>query len=112
MARTRIPQTVRFALICLGVFASAQLLLGLAWADFPLVASAVLTALLMWALALRQKWAYFTTFVAVVAAVVVLLVQERPLAGATVAAGSALVWVPLVIARAWYFPPRRRYGPV
>ena len=109
MASPRIPQTVRFALIWLGVFASVQLLAGLARAEFPLVLTAMLTALLLWALAVRKRWAYVATFLVIAAIVVVLLAQGEPiLAGVGFVAGG-LVWAPLVIAKGWYFPVRRRY---
>lgn len=111
MASKRIPQTVRFALIWLGVFASVLLLTGLALADFVLVLGAGVTALLLWALSGAQRWAYVLTLGGFLAAAIVLVVENMPVQGAAVFVVGGLVWVPLVMSREWYFPPRRRYGP-
>lgn len=102
LVRSPVPGTVWLAAGALSVLAVLQIAMGVTGAPAMLLA-AVLGMLLVWGLLTRQRWAHAITLTMCVLSLIVLLVQGEPGLALLVTAINAVVWLPLLVARGWFW---------
>lgn len=103
MAR-RIPPVLWVALIALGLFSVIQFGVGVSRGSMPTLVAVAFNIVLAAGLYRGARWAFVLILVFAIAGTLVMLVKS-PGVGLGVALGNAIVVVPVVLARGFFFGP-------
>ena len=101
-----IPPALWLSLIVFGLMTLIQLVLSVGTRNGPLLLAVLLNVVLIVGLYRAARWAFVLTLVFGVAGVLVALVRS-PAFGLGAVVGNALVLVPLILAREYFFAPPR-----